>query len=40
MIRGGAGIYYNRIPEVVFSNTRGNPPFFARYSDLLWHGAD
>jgi len=32
VIRGGAGIYYNRIPEVVFSNTRGNPPFFARYA--------
>jgi hypothetical protein len=32
VLRGGAGIYYNRIPEVVFSNTRGNPPFFARYS--------
>ena len=32
VFRGGAGIYYNRIPEVVFSNTRGNPPFFARYS--------
>jgi len=32
VIRGGAGIAYNRIPEVVFSNTRGNPPFFARYS--------
>jgi len=31
VIRGGAGIAYNRIPEVVFSNTRGNPPFFARY---------
>jgi hypothetical protein len=31
VIRGGAGIYYNRTPEVVFSNTRGNPPFFARY---------
>jgi hypothetical protein len=31
VFRGGAGIYYNRIPEVVFSNTRGNPPFFARY---------
>ncbi len=31
VIRGGAGISYNRIPEVVFSNTRGNPPFFARY---------
>ncbi|HKG47618.1 MAG TPA: TonB-dependent receptor [Pyrinomonadaceae bacterium] len=31
VIRGGAGISYNRIPEVVFSNTRGNPPFLARY---------
>jgi outer membrane receptor protein involved in Fe transport len=32
VIRGGAGIFYNRIPEIVFSNTRGNPPFFARYA--------
>src|SRR4029453_12991354 len=32
VIRGGAGIYYNRIPESIFSNTRGNPPFFARYA--------
>jgi hypothetical protein len=32
VIRGGAGIVYNRIPEVVFSNARGNPPFFARYA--------
>jgi Carboxypeptidase regulatory-like domain/TonB dependent receptor len=31
VLRGGFGISYNRIPEVVFSNTRGNPPFFARY---------
>ncbi|HKY28374.1 MAG TPA: TonB-dependent receptor [Pyrinomonadaceae bacterium] len=31
VVRGGFGIAYNRIPEVVFSNTRGNPPFFARY---------
>ena len=31
VIRGGAGISYNRIPEIVFANTRGNPPFFARY---------
>src|SRR5688572_1441987 len=31
VVRGGAGIFYNRIPEVVFTNTRGNPPFFARY---------
>jgi outer membrane receptor protein involved in Fe transport len=32
VLRGGFGISYNRIPDVVFSNTRGNPPFFARYS--------
>ena len=32
VFRGGAGIYYNRIEQVVFANTRGNPPFFARYS--------
>lgn len=32
VFRGGAGIFYNRIEQVVFANTRGNPPFFARYS--------
>ena len=32
VLRGGFGIAYNRIPEVVFSNTRGNPPFFARFA--------
>lgn len=32
VFRGGAGIYYNRIEQVVFANTRGNPPFFARFS--------
>lgn len=31
VFRGGAGIFYNRIEQVVFANTRGNPPFFARY---------
>lgn len=32
VIRGGAGIAYNRIPTVLFANSRGNPPFFARYT--------
>lgn len=32
VLRGGFGISYNRTPSVVFSNTRGNPPFFARYA--------
>ncbi len=32
VIRGGAGIYYNRIPSVVFANAAGNPPNFARYN--------
>jgi outer membrane receptor protein involved in Fe transport len=31
VIRGGFGISYNRSPNVLFSNSRGNPPFFARY---------
>lgn len=32
VIRGGAGVAYNRIPTVLFANSRGNPPFFARYT--------
>ena len=32
VVRGGFGIAYNRIPTVLFANTRGNPPFFARYA--------
>ncbi len=31
VLRGGFGIAYNRIPLLEFANTRGNPPFFARY---------
>jgi hypothetical protein len=30
VIRGGAGIYYNRTPNVLLTNTRLNPPFFSR----------
>ena len=32
VLRGGFGISYNRIPNVLFTNTRGNPPFFARFN--------
>lgn len=32
VIRGGAGVNYNRTPSVVFANSRGNPPFFARFA--------
>lgn len=30
--RGGYGIFFNRIPSALFENSRGNPPFFARYN--------
>jgi hypothetical protein len=30
--RGGGGLAYNRVPSVLFGNTRGNPPFMARFS--------
>jgi len=30
-VRSGAGIAFNRVPSVLFGNTRGNPPFFARF---------
>jgi hypothetical protein len=30
VVRGGFGIGFNRIPGVLFANTVGNPPFFAR----------
>jgi hypothetical protein len=29
-MRGGGGIFYNRTPNVLLTNTRLNPPFFAR----------
>ena len=31
VLRGGFGIAYDRTPNVLFANSRGNPPFFARY---------
>ncbi|HEX8184618.1 MAG TPA: TonB-dependent receptor, partial [Blastocatellia bacterium] len=30
VVRGGAGLAYNRTPGILFANTAGNPPFFAR----------
>lgn len=32
VVRGGFGVSFNRTPQVLFGNTRGNPPFFARYN--------
>ncbi|HLY62528.1 MAG TPA: carboxypeptidase regulatory-like domain-containing protein [Terriglobia bacterium] len=31
VIRGGFGVFFNRLPEQVFDNTRQNPPFTADY---------
>jgi TonB-dependent receptor-like protein len=31
VMRGGFGMYYNRVPDSLFANTRGNPPNFARF---------
>jgi len=31
VVRGGFGIYYSRIPNVLLANNRGNPPYFARF---------
>ncbi len=31
VVRGGFGIGYNRIPNVVFINSLANPPFFSRF---------
>ncbi|MBC7898506.1 MAG: TonB-dependent receptor [Saprospiraceae bacterium] len=30
VIRGGFGVFYNRTPNVLLTNTRLNPPFYAR----------
>jgi len=31
-LRGGVGVGYNRIPQVILANVRGNPPYLVRYS--------
>ncbi len=37
VIRGGFGIGYNRLPNAIFLNARGNPPFFARFNICCGH---
>jgi hypothetical protein len=32
VIRGGFGVSYNRLPVVLFANSRANPPYQARYT--------
>ena len=32
VLRGGIGIGYNRLPNTVFLNARGNPPLLSRYN--------
>ncbi|HEY3129019.1 MAG TPA: TonB-dependent receptor, partial [Acidobacteriota bacterium] len=32
VVRGGFGVSYNRTPNVVLANARGNPPFLVRYN--------
>ncbi|MDQ3713270.1 MAG: TonB-dependent receptor [Acidobacteriota bacterium] len=38
VIRGGFGVFYNRTPNVLLTNTRLNPPFFARRSLCCFSG--
>jgi len=33
VLRGGVGVSYDRVPSVLYENTRGNPPFFARFNE-------
>jgi hypothetical protein len=32
VLRGGFGMFYDRVPDALFDNSRGNPPFLASYS--------
>lgn len=31
VLRGGFGMFYNRVPDALFDNSRSNPPFIASY---------
>ena len=37
VIRGGFGMGYNRLPNTIFLNSRGNPPFLARFNICCGH---
>ncbi len=37
VVRGGFGIGYNRLPNTIFLNARGNPPNFARFGICCGH---
>lgn len=37
VLRGGFGMGYNRLPNAIFLNSRGNPPFFARFGICCGH---
>lgn len=39
VIRGGFGVFYNRTPNVLLTNTRLNPPFFSRVGICCGSGA-
>lgn len=32
VVRGGFGVSYNRLPDVLYANTRGNPPYMSRFN--------
>lgn len=37
VVRGGFGLGYNRLPNTIFLNARGNPPFLARFGICCGH---
>ncbi len=37
VVRGGFGMGYNRLPNTIFLNARGNPPFLARFGICCGH---
>jgi hypothetical protein len=40
VVRGGFGVFYNRLPEQVFDSTRQNPPFTADYGNCCGTSTD